>query len=60
MRIHILNISFEIDGIIKNADPTGKNTYCNWTWDGCVKPTDIVHCKTTDVWGTVSLYNIAP
>ncbi|KAI7906084.1 uncharacterized protein BX663DRAFT_498717 [Cokeromyces recurvatus] len=40
------------DGIIQNADPTGNNTHCNWTWDGCVKPTDIVHCKETNVWGT--------
>ncbi|KAI9478372.1 MAG: hypothetical protein EXX96DRAFT_483780 [Benjaminiella poitrasii] len=40
------------DGVIQNADPTGNNTYCNWTWDGCVKPTDIVHCKETTVWGT--------
>ncbi|KAG2236467.1 hypothetical protein INT48_003258 [Thamnidium elegans] len=40
------------DGIIQNADPTGKNTYCNWTWDGCVKPTDIVHCTEKDIWGT--------
>ncbi|CAO3614814.1 unnamed protein product [Mucor hiemalis] len=40
------------DGIIQNADPTGKNTHCNWTWDGCVKPTDIVHCTDATVWGT--------
>lgn len=41
-----------VDGIIQNADPTGKNTHCNWTWDGCVKPTDIVHCKDATIWGT--------
>lgn len=40
------------DGIIQNADPTGKNTYCNWTWDGCVKPTDIVSCADPTIWGT--------
>ncbi|KAI8090258.1 uncharacterized protein B0P05DRAFT_577734 [Gilbertella persicaria] len=40
------------DGIIKNANPTGNNTHCNWTWDGCVKPTDIVHCTDPKVWGT--------
>ncbi|KAI8373360.1 hypothetical protein BD560DRAFT_350940 [Blakeslea trispora] len=50
-----LNIKANIltpDGIIQNADPTGNNTYCNWTWDGCVKPTDIVHCVDPKVWGT--------
>ncbi|KAL9556466.1 hypothetical protein MBANPS3_001859 [Mucor bainieri] len=41
-----------VDGIIQNADPTGKNTHCNWTWDGCVKPTDIVHCTDKTIWGT--------
>ncbi|CAO3681647.1 chitin deacetylase [Rhizopus azygosporus] len=40
------------DGIIQNADPSGNNTYCNWTWDGCVKPTDIVHCTDPKIWGT--------
>ncbi|KAI7873720.1 uncharacterized protein EV154DRAFT_527829 [Mucor mucedo] len=46
------NIITSIGGIIQNADPTGKNTYCNWTWDGCVKPTDIVHCTDKTIWGT--------
>ncbi|KAI8645678.1 hypothetical protein BD408DRAFT_338207 [Parasitella parasitica] len=41
-----------VDGVIQNADPTGKNTHCNWTWDGCVQPTDIVHCTDKTVWGT--------
>lgn len=41
------------DGIIQNANPTGNNTYCNWTWNGCVKPTDIVSCNDPKIWGTV-------
>ncbi|KAG1223778.1 hypothetical protein G6F35_004447 [Rhizopus arrhizus] len=40
------------DGIIQNADPSGNNTYCNWSWGGCVKPTDIVTCVDPKVWGT--------
>ncbi|KAI9260176.1 hypothetical protein BY458DRAFT_491828 [Sporodiniella umbellata] len=40
------------DGIIQNADPTGNNTHCNWSWGGCVQPTDIVHCTDPKVWGT--------
>ncbi|RCH86317.1 chitin deacetylase, partial [Rhizopus stolonifer] len=40
------------DGIIQNADPTGNNTHCNWSWGGCVQSTDIVHCTDTKIWGT--------
>lgn len=40
------------DKLIQNADPTGANTYCNWTWDGCVRPTDIVSCEDNTIWGT--------
>lgn len=49
-----LTFFFFTDGVIQNADPAGKNAHCNWTWDGCVKPTDIVHCTDKTIWGTVS------
>lgn len=47
-----------LDGVIQNADPTGNNTYCNWTWNGCVKPTDIVSCADPKVWGTVNSHRM--
>ncbi|KAI8972337.1 hypothetical protein BDB01DRAFT_845117 [Pilobolus umbonatus] len=46
------NIITSVGGVIQNADPTGANTHCNWTWDGCVKPTDIVSCEDRTIWGT--------
>lgn len=48
-----------VDGVIQNADATGNNTYCNWTWDGCVKPTDIVSCEDPKIWGTVTIYKLS-
>ncbi|KAI8874872.1 carbohydrate esterase family 4 protein [Backusella circina FSU 941] len=42
-----------LGGEIVNSDPTGNNSYCNWSWGGCLREDfDIVSCTDKTVWGT--------